>query len=677
MVPLRQSLYSVPPRTVSSFTPRDELSSSISDSLRNIPSTDTDVPRILVIHGRGGIGKTQLALKYVEGHKGEFSPILWIDAESQDTIRASFERCASHLGVSINRTSGQIVKLRDAPAIQSVLKWFQQQNEPNSEWLVVIDNADDTSDWNIEDIIPHGANGNVIITSQHPQTPKLLKRQCAKIEVKEMNRTEASNLLLQDFERDLQSLPSDVGKAVDIILDQLDGFALAIDLARAYLVLQSDYVAALKQYSFDVVQHQHELLSYEPFCNVSPYKKTVWTVWDTTLDAIDKRYPELNASLLLTFLAHLDRGNVQDELFLRANRGFPELPKSLHKKYENLPEWFRKWIAVDGPKWDSFHYRKSIEPLIRYGLLQPVEGDWPGVTMHGLVQWRAKKQCLDQPFADCLSAFITAVAHQINQERGRPQFRRYVIPHIAAVRHHALDQRPHRADLDEYIIDSWRILANVFHYEGQWTEAEKLGLQVMEAKKQMLGIEHPDTLSTMHNLALTYLKQGRWSEAEDLQLQVIEARKQILGIEHPDTLSTMHTLASIYAEQERWSEAEELQLQVMEAEKQIFGSEHPDTLTSMNNLASIYAEQERWSEAERLNMQAMEARKRVLGSEHPSTLTSMNNLAYVWKSQGRVQQALNLMSECVEVRERKLGGNYPDTAASRRALMRWKAEQTS
>ena len=35
-------------------------------------------------------------------------------------------------------------------------------------------------------------------------------------------------------------------------------------------------------------------------------------------------------------------------------------------------------------------------------------------------------------------------------------------------------------------------------------------------EKRMLGAEHPDTLTSMANLASTYRNQGRWKEAEEL-----------------------------------------------------------------------------------------------------------------------------------------------------------------
>jgi hypothetical protein len=39
----------------------------------------------------------------------------------------------------------------------------------------------------------------------------------------------------------------------------------------------------------------------------------------------------------------------------------------------------------------------------------------------------------------------------------------------------------------------------------------------MEKRKQLLGEDHPDTLSSMANLAATYRNQGRWKDAEVLE----------------------------------------------------------------------------------------------------------------------------------------------------------------
>jgi hypothetical protein len=45
-------------------------------------------------------------------------------------------------------------------------------------------------------------------------------------------------------------------------------------------------------------------------------------------------------------------------------------------------------------------------------------------------------------------------------------------------------------------------------------EAEELEVQVMETRKRVLGAEHPDTLTSMGNLAFTCKSQGRDLDAD-------------------------------------------------------------------------------------------------------------------------------------------------------------------
>jgi tetratricopeptide (TPR) repeat protein len=71
----------------------------------------------------------------------------------------------------------------------------------------------------------------------------------------------------------------------------------------------------------------------------------------------------------------------------------------------------------------------------------------------------------------------------------------------------------------------------------------------------------------MANLAVTYYEQKRWEEAEKLELQVVEARKRVLGPEHPDTLTSMHNLAYTYMGQGRRREAKQLEAEAKQSEK--------------------------------------------------------------------------------------------------------------
>ncbi|MCJ1465208.1 hypothetical protein MMC07_003824 [Pseudocyphellaria aurata] len=207
-------------------------------------------------------------------------------------------------------------------------------------------------------------------------------------------------------------------------------------------------------------------------------------------------------------------------------------------------------------------------------------------------------------------------------------------------------------------------LALTYCRHDQWEEAEKLQVQVLETRRGVLGQEHPDTLTSMVDLAFAYCHQERWEEAEELQVQIVETRKKVLGKEHRDTLTSMVELAWAYRSEGRWEEAEILLVQVLRTRKKVLGQEHPDTLTSMAQLALTYYKREWWEEAEKLQVQVLETRKIVLGQEHRDTLTSMAELAMTYFYQGRQEEAEKLQMQALENKKTVLGQEHPSTLTS-------------
>lgn len=48
----------------------------------------------VVLHGLGGIGKTQLAIEYIRRHKEKYTAIFWLNANDQDSLKLSFRDVA-------------------------------------------------------------------------------------------------------------------------------------------------------------------------------------------------------------------------------------------------------------------------------------------------------------------------------------------------------------------------------------------------------------------------------------------------------------------------------------------------------------------------------------------------------------------------------------------------------
>src|SRR5690606_714719 len=79
-----------------------------------------------------------------------------------------------------------------------------------------------------------------------------------------------------------------------------------------------------------------------------------------------------------------------------------------------------------------------------------------------------------------------------------------------------------------------------FFYLAAYKEAEHHLLKVLNWRRRTLGKSHPDTLTSMGNLASIYCEQGRWKEAEELEVKVVEEMsKTVLGELHPHTLTSM------------------------------------------------------------------------------------------------------------------------------------------
>ena len=129
------------------------------DKLRIIfsPSADNKLMSrcSCLLWGTGGIGKTQICLKFIEEMSGRFSHVFWVDASSVESVTMTLR------GIS-SISAAQASCLDDS--VESVLQWMSGIQE---EWLIVFDNADVLPDYDMEKFIPGGNRANVLITSRN------------------------------------------------------------------------------------------------------------------------------------------------------------------------------------------------------------------------------------------------------------------------------------------------------------------------------------------------------------------------------------------------------------------------------------------------------------------------------------------------------------------------------
>ncbi|MGL4420904.1 MAG: protein kinase domain-containing protein, partial [Gemmataceae bacterium] len=146
--------------------------------------------------------------------------------------------------------------------------------------------------------------------------------------------------------------------------------------------------------------------------------------------------------------------------------------------------------------------------------------------------------------------------------------------------------------LDEKAIQDLLVLANLRNglgvtllNLGEASAAMELLTVAVASRKAQLGLDHPDTLRSMNNLALGYLAVGKLEQALPLLEETLKLTKAQLGPDHTDTLRSMNNLALGYQDAGKLEQALPLYEETLKLMKAKLGPDHPKTLTSMNNLA--------------------------------------------------------------------------------------------
>src|SRR5262249_32280724 len=104
------------------FTGRGDLLAQMERTLHDNRQTGACVP--LVLSGLGGMGKTQLMLKYCYTHRTEYEDVFWLEVEGSKMTLDVFRNLAVELGIirSGGKDSDTDTKLPDL-----VRRWFQQR----------------------------------------------------------------------------------------------------------------------------------------------------------------------------------------------------------------------------------------------------------------------------------------------------------------------------------------------------------------------------------------------------------------------------------------------------------------------------------------------------------------------------------------------------------------------
>lgn len=132
--------------------------------------------KTFLLHGLGGMGKTQLAVAFARRHQNRFSAILWMDGSSIAQLKQSFVAVASKIPqdeLTANVVESLQADRLDADVIVTgVLRWLSLPS--NKYWLLIVDNIDrdwnakenDSLSFNPREYLPQADHGSILVTSR-------------------------------------------------------------------------------------------------------------------------------------------------------------------------------------------------------------------------------------------------------------------------------------------------------------------------------------------------------------------------------------------------------------------------------------------------------------------------------------------------------------------------------
>ena len=232
----------------------------------------------------------------------------------------------------------------------------------------------------------------------------------------------------------------------------------------------------------------------------------------------------LAAARLLSLLAFVNFEDVFLGLFDRDNTSvLASAPNRGAEPSEATTSSNETWqsFLFSEQQWTVYELESAFETLQSYSLIQ-WKADQKSYAMHKLVHaWGQDRLQADrQRQVSSLALELIADATVENQTNPSHQLR--LVPHVMA----SFDIfSPLHESRDELVMDRLSMIDGIegFLFRiGRWSEAYKMRVFHFRKTEKMLGKEHPDTLTSMSNLAGVLSRQGKYDEAEEMHGQVLD-----------------------------------------------------------------------------------------------------------------------------------------------------------
>jgi tetratricopeptide (TPR) repeat protein/tRNA A-37 threonylcarbamoyl transferase component Bud32 len=202
------------------------------------------------------------------------------------------------------------------------------------------------------------------------------------------------------------------------------------------------------------------------------------------------------------------------------------------------------------------------------------------------------------------------------------------------------------------------LLENLAHVDmglGRYDEATRLAARAVELRRPL----DPDSafVTALNALGMTYNQRGLPDSARGVYAEALPLSRQIMGVEHDETLALMNNLAIVYGRLDRNEEAKSLLREMIEIERRVLPNESVRSI-ALSNLGVQLAAEGDFGEAQRLLREALDVRVAADGEETIGASFAMDNLGMALREAGRYDEAEPFLRRGMEIRREILGEEH-------------------
>ncbi|KAL7272487.1 hypothetical protein RUND412_004696 [Rhizina undulata] len=578
-----------------------------------------------VLYGMGGIGKSQIALKYAHDYAECYTSILWIDANDfSSTIESAckcVEQIVAHyvsksgaspdyqaisniLGIpgKIN-SSGKIIKRATNLAIEAVHTWLSATK--NQGWLLLIDNYDKAEEKKLEKLFPTCDWGSVLVTTRLANLGRIGKL----VEVEGLGAEASLELLLKSSGKH-EEQPNDLelGKAKEIII-ALGELPLALDQAGAYIkflriVPFSDYRDRLEKgmkacFKRDIQVH-----------GLPADKASILTTWRLSFEELSEE-----AKKLLYLCAFLSNEDIPTELFHRGS---------------SAVNWIKELKDKD-------RFEDAIGELFAFSLAKPKNPSDASFWVH--------------PSAIGGSSSEKSSVDWI--------FERRIFSHLGVCKDNI--SKYFKESDNGKVSSASMTIGRTYNGLGYYKQAKALYLISLEVYEKTLGTDHISTLNTVDAIASALYELGRYDEAIQWFQRALAGKERGLGQDHLSTMKTVNNMANVFESLGRYNEALKWYQRALAASEKVVGKDVLFTLGILNNIGVAFAKKAQYKDALGCHQRVLAGREKAVGKDNIKIMCSVINMAWVFEKQARYDEALKSCQRVLAMYEKALGKDHPAT----------------